>query len=102
MTLDKADTNTLVCTKAPLFKIRYRFNPEDDKNPNNLYHEIYTHTPPENHYTVGDPLPILYLVNFSSHTSVVYSIPFPLPVREHLDLALLIGNSEYDFYGSRS
>ena len=102
MTLDKADTNTLVCTKTPLFKIRYRFNPEDDKNPNNLYHEIYTHTPPENHYTVGDPLPILYLVIFSSHTSVVYSIPFPLPVREHLDLALLIGNSEYDFYGSRS
>ncbi|MBO4351588.1 MAG: serine/threonine protein kinase [Proteobacteria bacterium] len=91
-------TDNLVHTRKPLFKISYTFNPVDDHNPDNLLHEIYTHTPPEDHYQIGDPLPILYYIPAPSEDSpnkeFVLSIPFPLPMSGQLDLYRLIGTSQ--------
>lgn len=88
-------TNRPVYTRVPLFKIQYRFNPENDSNPDDLEHTYYTHTPPEDHYDVGDPLPILFFVVRNNNEENVYSIPFPLPMQEHLKLYYLIGHSSY-------
>ena len=91
-------THKFLHTKPPLFKVRYRFNPENDHNPDDLEHVFYTHTPPEGHYSEGDPLPILYYVaSESSGMERVYSIPFPLPMEEHLALSYLIGSSSFGY-----
>ena len=67
----------------PRFVIRYKFNPPDDDNDNDVIHQCVVHTEPENHYKPGDPLPILYL-NACIHKNDyqvygVYSMVFPFP-----------------------
>ena len=93
----EGQTARIVQVKAPLFRIEYRFNPGNDENPEDLTHAVYTRTPPEDHYRVGDALPILYLVEFSHQngrkTSTVYSTPFPLPMHGSLSLDGLVGQS---------
>ena len=67
--------------QSPLFKISYKFNPPDDEKIDDLVHEIYTHIEPENHYKVGDPLPILYRIYIDdNYFEVVDSMPFPIPL----------------------
>ena len=86
----------VVQVKAPLFCIQYRFNPDDDENPHDLYHEIFTRTPPEDHYRIGDALPILYLVGRDKDgrpSGTVYSTPFPLPMHGSLSLGEVVGYS---------
>lgn len=63
----------------PRFKLRYKFNPPDDDNPDDLVHEIYIHHDISNLLQPGDPLPILYYVNPENNLDVM-SMPFPYPL----------------------
>ena len=89
----------LVCTNRPLFAIRYRFNPSDDHDPNDLFHVIYTHVAPEGNYKVGDSLPILYFIkikeDMNRQLETVYSVPFPFVIGDNLPLEKRIGASVY-------
>ena len=91
----------LVCTNRPLFAIRYRFNPSDDHDPNDLFHVVHTHVAPEGNYKVGDSLPILYYIKYyikedlSRKSEFVYSVPFPLVMSDNLPLEKRIGASVY-------
>ncbi len=68
---------------SPQFRIDYKFNPPDDEKEEELVHRIYTHIDPENHYKVGDPLPILYeIYRDYTNTETVRSMPFPLPISD--------------------
>ena len=62
----------------PLFKITYRFNPPDDKRTEDIVHTFITQSEPENHYKIGDPLPILYHIEDKDLYDEVTSMPFPL------------------------
>ena len=77
----------------PKFVIRYKFNPPDDENDNDVIHQCVVHTEPENHYKPGDPLPILYLnacINSSARQVYgVYSMVFPFPHEDSIISNLL-------------
>ena len=73
----------------PRFKILYKFNPPDDKREEDIIHSFVTHIEPENHYKIGDPLPILYLIQDKYFTDIVYSIPYPTPTVDFLNLRSL-------------
>ena len=64
----------------PCFEIMYRFNPPDDRRVTDIIHTFVTCTEPEGHYKVGDPLPILYLIEDRYYEDFVYSMPFPVPL----------------------
>ena len=63
----------------PKFRLRYKFNPPDDDNPDELVHEIYIHRDINDILQAGDPIPILYYVNQVNHLDVM-SMPFPYPL----------------------
>ncbi len=63
---------------APRFRLRYKFNPPDDNNPDDLIHEIICHEDYSNRLKRGTPLPILYLI--TDGKSNVISMPFPFPL----------------------
>ena len=65
-------------SKKPLFKVSYRFNPPDDNRSADIIHSFITQSEPENHYQVGEPLPILYHIEDKVFYDVVTSMPFPL------------------------
>ena len=68
---------------VPTFYIYYKFNPPDDDTPNDIVHEIQTHIMPNNKFKVGDPLPILYTIDYEKpNYSLVRSMPFPLPLQD--------------------
>jgi hypothetical protein len=80
---------------VPEFRISYKFNPPDDDTAEDIIHTISTHIAPEGHLKVGDPLPILYLMDASdaqTHGHVTHSMPFPFPLH---DL-----NSPMDYIGT--
>ena len=68
----------------PVFRIQYKFNPPDDAKEEDLIHECLVHTEPEKHYAIGDPLPIIYLLDNGYFSSNVYSLPFPFPYHDSL------------------
>ena len=92
---------------SPLFSITYTFNPPDDHNADHLIHRIYTHIAPEEHYKVGDPLPILYKIETSSfysssqkrriYTDFVTSMPFPMVLWDVEDEDNIIALSRYEY-----
>ena len=70
---------------VPEFRISYKFNPPDDDTTEDIIHTICTHIAPEGHLKVGDPLPILYLMESSDAQKrghVTYSMPFPFPIKD--------------------
>ena len=75
--------NSLYLCKPPSFSIKYKFNPPDDSKSEDLVHECIVHTAPENHYKVGDPLPILYTLEKQYFGESIQSIPFPFPLSEY-------------------
>ena len=64
----------------PEFRVQYKFNPPDDKRISDIYHSFVTHSEPENHYQIGDPLPILYEIDDHYFEDIVTSMPYPLPL----------------------
>ena len=66
----------------PRFKIQYKFNPPDDRRTEDIYHEYITHIEPENHYCVGDQIPILYHIHDLDLYDLVTSMPFPVPLND--------------------
>lgn len=78
----------------PSFKIRYKFNPPDDSNPNDLIHEVIIHSNPEKTCRPGDPITILYRIFYEGTTNeIVESIPFPFPIGDIQDLGHMVGHS---------
>ena len=78
---------------APKFRIKYKFNPPDDLCEEDLLHEYIAHTDPETNYHVGDPLPILYLIEKHYFGETVVSMPYPFPLAD-TDCRDLVFNSE--------
>ncbi len=67
----------------PSFRLVYKFNPPDDENERDLYHNIIVHS--EVDVKPGDPLPILYRIYRANGIEYVDSMPFPLPLHELVD-----------------
>ena len=82
-----------VTKSQPNFRIRYKFNPPDDKREEDIIHEYITHAAPENHYKAGDPMPILYNIEDHYFYDTVRSMPFPLPINDLSDNEQIIGQS---------
>ena len=78
----------------PCFRIHYRFNPPDDKRSNDIVHTFYTHSAPENHYKIGDPLPILYKISDFGSFDKVYSMPYPIPISDMSNLETIVDQSK--------
>ena len=75
----------------PMFEVSYKFNPPDDEKSEDLVHSILTYSEPDNHYQVGDPLPILYaLYRDKENAEHVDSMPFPIPLHHISDLTDII------------
>ena len=72
--------NQFRATCSASFRLRYKFNPPDDSQNEDLIHEITTHQDVSESFPPGSPLPILYDV--SADKKRVRSMPFPLPVKE--------------------
>ena len=68
-----------VVNALPSFLVKYRFNPPDDARSEDLVHEFVSHAAPENQYSVGDPLPILYKIEPKYFGDTVISMPYPYP-----------------------
>lgn len=73
----------------PRFLVQYRFNPPDDTRIADICHSFVTHTEPENHYKVGDPLPILYEIEDHYIEDFVTSMPYPVPIEDLMDDTLV-------------
>ena len=76
----------------PMFEVSYKFNPPDDEKTEDLIHSFLTPVNPEDHYNVGDPLPILYRIfpRFAGNPEIVTSMPFPIPLHDIMDLSDVI------------
>ena len=75
----------------PIFEVSYKFNPPDDEKSEDLVHSFFTYSEPDNHYKVGDPLPILYaLYRDEKKVEHVDSMPFPIPLHQISDLSDII------------
>ncbi len=73
---------------TPTFRISYIFNPPDDVRSEDLKHSFKIHTDPETYLKVGDPLPILYMIEQKNVTERVTSMPFPLVLNNIISLNL--------------
>ena len=69
----------------PQFEIQYKFNPPDDRREEDIIHHFMTHVNPQEYCKVGDPLPILYLIEDCYFYDIVKSMPFPYPVSDIYD-----------------
>ena len=94
-------TDTYVASQPPAFKIRYKFNPPDDDNPDDLIRSYVASAPPDIH--VGDPLPILYLIKeysargdapANTGPKAVSSMPFPFPFKDVVAYDRIVSKSE--------
>ena len=90
--------------RAPMFIISYKFNPPDDHQSADLIHTIKTHIPPEEHYKVGDPFPILYLVDSGRSSyrqargfETVTSMPFPLALSDIAENDNVVAFTSHEF-----
>ena len=88
-------TGQCVAHQSPRFKVKYRFNPPDDSDANDLTHEIIIDEPPETFLKEGDPLPILYRIYRDESGEHVDSMPFPIPLTHVDSLSDLQGTSIY-------
>ena len=82
--------------RRPRFRIQYRFNPPDDMRVADIYHTFITGTEPENHYQIGDPLPILYQIDDRYTEDVVTSMPFPVPLDDMDDESLIASSTTFE------
>ncbi|MBQ8038037.1 MAG: serine/threonine protein kinase [Proteobacteria bacterium] len=80
-----------VCNQPAAFHIRYKFNPPDDDNPNDLIRTYICPNEPDIH--PGDPLPILYMMDLKNHKNVT-SMPFPIPLNDVSDLHRIISSKD--------
>ncbi len=86
--LDNLASNPEIYTMSivntpPTFKIRYKFNPPDDSNTEDLIHEVYVHFNPAKWCKPGTPIPILYdIEHYDDNLEIVRSMPFPFPLFE--------------------
>ena len=89
----------LCVDEPPLFRIQYKFNPPDDFRKEDLYFNCFVRNMPEQEYKIGDPFPILYLLNRSENNYIgrqvietVTAMPFPVPPSEldHIETVLYI------------
>ena len=78
------DWPQFVCYSLPIFKVQYKFNPPDDLRKEDIVHNFYTHVEPENHYRVGDRIPILYQIEDKYTHDIVTSMPYPVPIEEDI------------------
>lgn len=78
---------------TPSFHISYIFNSPDDVRSEDLKHSFKMHTDPETHIKVGDPLPILYMIERNSITETVTGMPFPLVLNDLVSLKEVIDSS---------
>ena len=88
-------TGQCVAHQSPRFKVKYRFNPPDDSDANDLTHEIIIDEPPETFLKEGDPLPILYRIYQSEDGEHVDSMPFPIVLKDLESLSGVLGHSTY-------
>ncbi len=90
------DRNLVQCGYhgIPTFKVRYKFNPPDDSNPNDLIHEVIIHQDPKRTCQIGDPIPVLYHIKYENpKQELVESIPFPFPLNDLQDPSEMLGHS---------
>ncbi len=90
-------TQQYVVHDSPKFKVRYKFNPPDDSNPNDLIHEITVSEAPGESFKAGAPLPILYRIYNEKKNDIehVDSIPFPLVLSDIESYTHILGRSSY-------
>ena len=89
-----------IALEPPAFEIKYKFNPPDDDNPNDLF-RTYTASCPQK-IQVGDPLPILYLIkdpqtppqNNTPIPKQVIAMPFPFPFKDYSALDRIVSSKE--------
>ena len=60
----------------PQFVVKYKFQ-YGDKKDYEYYGELTTHTLPEDHYKVGDPITLV--VNLDNPNSYISAMPYPYP-----------------------
>ena len=68
-----------VVSSRPSFLVRYKFNPPDDAREEDLVHEYVSHAAPDGSFRLGDPLPILYMIEPMEYNDYVFSMPYPYP-----------------------
>ena len=76
------DLHQVSMSEDPRFIVEYKFNPPDDRRKEDLIHRFVTHIEPENHYHIGDPLPILYYIEEHYFYDTVYSMPYPVALSD--------------------
>ena len=86
-------TSQIAVHQRPEFKVKYKFNPPNDSDPNDLVHTIIVREPPESFLKVGDPLPILYYIKSDGVDEHVYSIPFPIVLSDVGKFGEILGQS---------
>ena len=94
----KEDTVRLMVNDYPKLKIQYKFNPPDDKREEDIIHEYVTTAEPENHYKIGDTMPILYKVIDKYYRDTVQSMPFPLPLMDIENSDFILASSSSPIY----
>ncbi len=88
-------TKNFAVHQYPRFRVRYSFNPPDDRTPFDLTHEIIIDEDPESFLKVGDPLPILYRIyKNKAGVEFVNSIPFPIAIKNAHSITHLMGRSK--------
>ncbi len=88
----------LYTTRArPSFLVKYSFNPPDDERAEDLVHEYISHSAPENVYSKGDPLPILYKIEQTYFGEQVVSMPYPFPMEIQSVDELVFGTNAYKY-----
>ncbi|MBR4984197.1 MAG: serine/threonine protein kinase [Proteobacteria bacterium] len=91
--MHKFDQSSYVCEQPAEFHIRYKFNPPDDNNPNDLIRTYISPNMPNLH--PGDPLPILYLIHKTIRGAHdVISMPFPIPLQDITDLNRIVSSRD--------
>ena len=82
------------CKVPPEYHIRYKFNPPDDDNPNDLIRTYISSKPPQ--LQPGDTIPILYNINRDEHNHItdVTSMPFPIPLQDVATIDRIISSKD--------
>ena len=93
---------TFVSSAPPAFKIKYKFNPPDDNNPDDLIRTYIASRPPKIH--PGDPIPILYLIKDDDNSKKskknnnrpksVIAMPFPFPFKDYSSFDRIVSTKE--------
>ena len=92
----------LVAKTRPSFRVKYSFNPPDDKRESDLVHEYIAHSSPDEFYHKGDPLPILYKIDETYFGETVVSMPYPFPVDDNDLDDVVFSSNAYDAAASVS